>query len=244
MKLTRRSLLAAAGGVALSPAIAKAAQLGSKSHIAVIGAGVFGAWTAHHLRGAGHRVTLVDSHGPAHSRASSGGESRMTRGAYGKDAVYTRMARDSLPQWQALSQISGLPIFHPTGVLFFFPIEEEYVRDSIAAHKTFGLPTDVLTRAEMARQFPMIDFEGVEVGLYEPGFGVLMARRSVQTLVDRFVREGGTYREGAVQLPTAPPDQLNEIALGSGERIQADRFVFAAGPWLPKLFPDVIGPRI
>src|SRR5688500_11163886 len=151
MTLTRRSLLAAAGGVALSPAIPKAAQLGSKSHIAVIGAGVFGAWTAHHLLAAGHKVTLIDAHGPAHSRASSGGESRMTRAAYGKDAVYTRMARDSLPQWKALGQTSGLPIFHETGVLFFFPTEEEeYVRDSIAAHKSFGLPTDVLTRAEMA----------------------------------------------------------------------------------------------
>jgi glycine/D-amino acid oxidase-like deaminating enzyme len=242
--LTRRSLLAAAGGVALSPAIAKAAQLGSKSHIAVIGAGVFGAWTAHHLLAAGHKVSLIDANGPAHSRASSGGESRMTRAAYGKDAVYTRMARDSLPQWQALSQISGLPIFHPTGVLFFFPTEEEYVRDSIAAHKAFGLPTDVLTRAEMARRFPMIDFEGVQIGLYEPGFGVLMARRSVQTLVDRFVRSGGEFRHEAAHTPQQASGRLRSLGLASGGKVEADAFVFALGPWLPKLFPDVIGRRI
>jgi sarcosine oxidase len=244
MKLTRRSLLAAAGGVALSPAIAKAAQLGSKSHVAVIGAGVFGAWTAHHLLSAGHKVTLIDANGPAHSRASSGGESRMTRAAYGKDAVYTRMARDSLPQWQALSQISGLPIFHSTGVLFFFPTEEEYVRDSIAAHKTFGLPTDVLTRAEMARRFPMIDFEGVQVGLYEPGFGVLMARRSVQTLVDRFVRSGGEFRHEAAHTPQQASGRLRSLGLASGGKVEADAFVFALGPWLPKLFPDAVGRRI
>ena len=47
--LTRRSLLTGAGGVALSPAILKAAPMGSKAHVAVVGAGVFGAWTAHHL---------------------------------------------------------------------------------------------------------------------------------------------------------------------------------------------------
>ncbi len=244
MTLTRRSLLAAAGGVALSPAIAKAAQLGSKSHIAVIGAGVFGAWTAHHLLAAGHKVTLIDSNGPAHSRASSGGESRMTRAAYGKDAVYTRMARNSLPQWKALSQISGLPIFHETGVLFFFPTEAEYVRDSIAAHKSFGLPTDVLTRAEMARRFPMIDFEGVQVGLYEPGFGVLMARRSVQTLVDRFVRSGGEFRHEAAHTPQQASGPLRSLGLATGGKVEADAFVFALGPWLPKLFPDVVGRRI
>jgi glycine/D-amino acid oxidase-like deaminating enzyme len=213
-------------------------------HIAVVGAGVFGAWTAHHLQLVGHRVTLIDAWGPAHSRASSGGESRLTRAAYGKDAIYTRMAMDSLPQWQALSAISGLPIFIPCGILFFFPTEEPYVRDSIAAHKEFGLPTDVLTQAEMARRFPMIDFDGISVGLYEPGFGALMARRAVLTLVDRFVNAGGTYMKGFVQRPAHGGDRLSGLRLSSGETVSADRYVFAAGPWLPKLFPDVIGPKI
>jgi glycine/D-amino acid oxidase-like deaminating enzyme len=214
-----------------------------KDHVAVVGAGVFGAWTAHHLQQQGHRVTLIDAWGPAHSRASSGGESRLTRAAYGKDAIYTRMAMDSLPQWKALSAVSGLPIFIPAGILFFFPTEEPYVRDSIAAHKKLGLATDVLTRAEMARRFPMIDFDGITVGLYEPGFGALMARRSVLTLVDRFVQAGGTYVEGFAEPPSGR-DRLSSVRLSSGEQIGADRFVFAAGPWLPKLFPDIIGPKI
>ena len=97
--ITRRSLLTGAGGVALSPALLKAAPRRSLDHVAVVGAGVFGAWTAHHLLSLGHRVTLVEAHGPAHSRASSGGESRMTRADYGKDAIYARMAHDSLGQW-------------------------------------------------------------------------------------------------------------------------------------------------
>src|SRR6185295_835893 len=159
-------------------------------HVVVVGAGVFGAWTAHHLQQQGHRVTLVDAHGPAHSRAASG-----------RDAIYTRMARDSLPQWQALSAVSGLPILHQCGILFFFPTEEPYVGDSIAAHRELGLRTEVLDRAEMAKRFPMIDFDGIRVGLYEPDFGALMARRSVQTLVERFVKSGGTYLKGAATAP-------------------------------------------
>jgi glycine/D-amino acid oxidase-like deaminating enzyme len=213
-------------------------------HIAVVGAGVFGAWTAHHLQQAGHRVTLVDAWGPAHSRASSGGESRLTRAAYGKDDIYTRMAMNSLPQWKALSVIAGLPILIQAGVLFFFPTEEPYVRDSIAAHKKFGLPTHVLSQTEMTKRFPMIDFDGIRVGLYEPEFGALMARRSVLTLVDRFVKAGGAYTKGFVQPPKASGERLDELTLSSGARIKADRFVFAAGPWLPKLFPEVIGRKI
>ena len=71
-----------------------------------------------------------------------------------------------------------------------------------------------------------------------------MARRSVLTLVDRFVRAGGTYMKGAVQPPSPAAAKLDQLRLFSGETIAADRFVFALGPWLPKLFPDVIGGRI
>jgi sarcosine oxidase len=242
-KITRRSLLMGAGGVALSPAVLKAAPVGSKQHIVVVGAGVFGAWTAVHLLRAGHRVTLIDAWGPAHSRASSGGESRMTRGAYGKDAIYTRMALDSLKEWKTLGAVAGLPIFHGHGVLFFFNDDHPYMADSLAAHRLLGLPTEALSQADMARRFPMIDFAGVHSGLFEPGFGALMARRSVQTLVDVFVQRGGKYVVGRVQPPRGPVS-LTEVHLANGEKIGADRFVFAAGPWLPKFFPDVVGRRI
>jgi len=211
--------------------------------VVVIGAGVFGAWTAHHLLAAGHQVTLIDAFGPAHSRASSGGESRLTRGAYGGDAIYTRMARDSLPQWRDLSAVAGLPILISNGVLFFFPDEQPYFLDTLSAHAELGLPTEALGKTEMAQRFPMFDFEGIAVGLYEPGFGTLMARRAVATLVDQFVRAGGSYRTAKAASPSFAPT-LTEIELSSGETIKADFFIFALGAWLPKLFPEVIGPRI
>ena len=212
--------------------------------VAIVGAGVFGAWTAHHLLRQGYRVTLIDAVGPAHSRASSGGESRLIRAAYGRDSIYTRMARDSLPEWKRLSDTAGLPIFIPCGILFFFPSEEPYARETLAAHQELGLSTLALTQAELTRRFPAFDFDGVELGLYEPDFGILLARRAVQILVAEFVRAGGTYLTGLVQPPSAAEERLQEIRLSSGENIAADHFVFAAGPWLPKLFPEVIGPRI
>jgi monomeric sarcosine oxidase len=241
--LTRRSLLTGAGGVSLSASLLKAAPLGSRVHVAVIGAGVFGAWTAHHLLKAGHRVTLVEAHAPAHSRASSGGESRMTRAAYGKDEIYARMASDSLAQWKALSLASGLPIFHETGVLFFSAARDSYLTDSLKVAQRLTLPTQELTPAEMARRYPMIDFTGIVTGLIEPGFGALMARRAVQTLVDRFVRDGGKYLQASVMLP-AGTGKLASVRLSSGDNLAADAFVFAAGPWLGKLFPALLADRI
>ena len=142
--VTRRSLIGGMTAGALAPAVLRAAKPGSGAHVAVIGAGVFGAWTAEHLRRSGHRVTLIDMAGPAHSRASSGGESRMTRGAYGKRRDLHPHG-DRQPQgMESAERDSGLPIFIPHGVLFFFPSEEAYLPDSVAAHRALGLPTEAL----------------------------------------------------------------------------------------------------
>jgi glycine/D-amino acid oxidase-like deaminating enzyme len=228
---------------ALAPAVLRAAKPGSAAQVVVIGAGVFGAWTAEYLRRSGHKVTLIDMAGPANNRASSGGESRMTRGAYGPDAVYTRMAVESLKEWKALSQSCGLPIFIPHGVLFFFQADEAYLHDSMAAHHALGLPTELLPPAEMARRFPMINFTGIHAGLFEPGFGALMARRAVQTLVQDYVAAGGQYRQDLV-LSIEQGSPLKAVKLASGSTLEADAFVFALGPWLPKYFPDLLGHRI
>jgi len=68
--------------------------------VAVIGAGVFGAWTAWHLAKRGQRVALLEAYGPGHSRASSGGETRIIRMGYGADELYTRWSERSLAEWK------------------------------------------------------------------------------------------------------------------------------------------------
>jgi sarcosine oxidase len=209
----------------------------------VVGAGVFGAWTAWHLRHAGQRVLLLDAAGPAHARASSGGESRLTRGSYGSDEVYTRMALDSLAPWKRLSDQAGMPIFHPTGVLFFFQKREAYVDQSLEVHRRLKLPTQELDRSALERRYPQASWKDITVGLLEPQFGVLMARRAVQTLVRQFVKAGGEYRVAAVKPPSAEK-ALPAIELSDGSTLSAGHYIFACGPWLPKLFPRLLGPRI
>ena len=210
----------------------------------VVGAGVFGAWTAWNLLRKGERVLLLDAWGPAHARASSGGESRVTRTAYGADEVYTRMAWESLAEWRWLSARSGLPVFHQTGVLFFFPRVEPYVTQSIEVHRRLKLPTEQLPRAEMAKRWPQVNWDGIEVGLYEPQLGALMARRAVQTLVAEFVKAGGEYRTAAIAAPAATSAQLDGVRTLTGDTFRAEKYLFACGPWLPKVFPSVVGDRI
>ncbi len=246
MRISRRSLLLSGAGAAVAlvaPGRLPASVPRRPWDAVVVGAGVFGAWTAKKLQEAGKQVLLLDAWGPAHARASSGGESRMTRGAYGADEVYTRMALDSLADWRALSERTGLPIFHPTGVLFFFPENDPFLGQTMAVHRRLGLPTELLEAGEMRRRFPQIDFTGVAAGLYEPQFGALMARRAVQSLVAEFVRAGGRYAQGLIP-PFAPGDDPASLRTAGGTLIPTSHVVFACGPWLGKLFPDLLGRRI
>jgi len=250
LKVTRRGVIATAiaagvAGGARAGAEGKDKMTGKQASwdSVVVGAGVFGAWTAWHLRKAGQRVLLLDAFGAANTRASSGGESRLTRGSYGADEIYTRMAFDSLPQWKWLSDLSGLPILHQIGVLFFFQKREPYVDQSLEVHRRLKLPTQELDRAALEQRYPQVFWKDIEVGLLEPEFGVLMARRAVQILVRQFVKAGGEYRVAAVKPPDASRP-LSAIECTDGSTLSATNYVFACGPWLPKLFAHLLGPRI
>src|SRR3954447_16223934 len=122
--------------------------------VAVVGAGVFGAWTAWHLRRAGASVALVDAWGPGHSRSSSGGESRIIRMGYGADEIYTRMAMRSLELWKAL----GRGLFHRTGVLWIGREGHEYTTATRATLQRAGVTTEILDADEMTRRYPQMRF--------------------------------------------------------------------------------------
>jgi glycine/D-amino acid oxidase-like deaminating enzyme len=168
----------------------------------------------------------------------------MTRAGYGKDEIYSRMARDSLVEWKLLSTRSGLPIFVEHGVLFFTNKADAYFADSVAVNRRLGLPIEQMDGPQMARRFLMIDFTGIETGFLEPGFGALMARRAVQTLARQISNYGVDRRTLAVGSLRSRGGRTRSVADASGAAIEADVFVFALGPWLPKLFPQLLANRI
>jgi glycine/D-amino acid oxidase-like deaminating enzyme len=79
--------------------------------------------------------------------------------------------------------------------------------------------------------------------VFEPGSGALMARRAVQAVAAEFVRDGGVLIAGRATAPSGR-GRAAEVALDGGGPLRADRFVFALGPWLGKVFPQMLGERI
>jgi len=214
----------------------------SKPHIAVIGAGAFGGWTALHLLERGARVTLLDAWGPGNSRSSSGGETRVMRGTYGPDQPYTQMAARALKLWQKYERRSKRQFLHRTGVLWMAPAHDDaFERGSVKTLRAAKIKFQELSSPQMKKRWPQIDFEGIEWGIFEPECGYLDARASCQAVVEAFTAAGGKYRQLAV-LPDGLEDTpLRGIAVSDGSRLKADRYVFACGPWLGKLFPQAVG---
>jgi sarcosine oxidase len=212
--------------------------------IAVVGAGVFGAWSAWHLARRGKRVLLLDAYGPANARASSAGESRIIRMGYGADEIYTRWAQRAYTQWQELFAANGRrDLFHKTGVLWLAGKDDARVRDTAVTLRRYGMRFEQLDLRTLETRYPQIGLDGIAGGLLETESGVLMARRAVTAVVEDAVRAGAEYRTAAVATPRET-GRIASVTTSAGERIVAGEFVFACGAWLGKVFPEHLGGRI
>jgi sarcosine oxidase len=215
----------------------------SRQHVAVIGAGAFGGWTAWFLCQRGARVTLLDAWGPGNWRSSSGGETRVIRGAYGIASHYTRMTARALELWSEYDRKWNRHLLHRCGVLWMAESDDEFEHASLSALQQAGIPCEKLPQEELQRRWPQINFERVHWGIYEPGGGFLTANLACQAVMEQFCAAGGEYRHVAVKT-TSLEECSDSLHLSDGTRFTADRFVFACGPWMKAMFPKTLGERI
>lgn len=210
---------------------------------AVIGAGVFGAWTAHYLRRSGARVILIDAYGPANSRASSSGETRVIRMGYGADELYTDWAARSLVVWRDFFRRVERPLFVRTGVLFVSNDSDAYLQDLLRVIAKNEVPHERMSAEELRTRYPQLRFGNDCCAVYEPESGALLARQAVQAVVEDAIQNGLSYLQSWIRTPRAAK-RLAELRTGSGDVVSADTFIFACGPWLPKVFPNLLADRV
>jgi sarcosine oxidase len=209
--------------------------------VVVVGAGSFGSWIAWSLRQRGRRVLLVDQYGPGNTRSSSGGESRIIRMGYGPDELYTRFSLASLEAWKRLFEAAGEPLFAQTGVLWLAGAQDRYAADTLATLERTNVPHERLTADDLRKRYPQITLDADVWGMLEPDSGVLFARRAVAAVVKDAVGAGAEYRQA---FAAAPRGGGRLEGLPGLLDSRAETFVFACGPWLPKVFPDLLGERI
>ena len=220
--------------------------------VVVIGAGIWGSFTAYHLRKSGAKVTLVDAYGPGNARSTSGDESRGVRSSYGdrqgtQGELWMLWAREAMKRWRAFDDEWGrdlrLNLFHVTGDLI---LREEWDNFQLRCklwwdrHK---IPYAILNPDDVRRSYPVMSLDGISAVLYEPDAGVVRARRAVHAVAAAFEKLGGQIVIGRATPSKVANGRLEEIALDTGTTLRAETFVYAVGPWLGKTFPDLFAKK-
>jgi sarcosine oxidase len=168
------------------------------------------------------------------------------RATYGVHSVFTDMAVRALDRWRAYEAEWNRTFFRQAGVLWLFASDRgAHFAETSRISLDTRVRVEQMTPADAARRYPQIDFGGVSAVLFEPDAGYLLARRACEHVVERAVAAGVEYRPAAAVAPVRlEASGFWAIALENGEHVRADRFVFACGPWLGTLFPDVIGKHL
>lgn len=220
--------------------------------VVVVGAGAFGGWTSYYLQEMGARVVMVDKYGPANSRATSGGETRGVRSAYGGRPVaelWMRWANEAIARWRRFDEEWGeryLPrMFFPTGDLILRESTEPLLDESMRIWDAMGVPYEVLDGDEVRYRWPVIgNTENVGIAVHEVNAGVVRARRAMEAVATVFTRGGGEIVVAEARKPTGAAGRVSEIELTPGDRLRGGTFVYALGPWFPKVFPELMGNRM
>ncbi len=204
-----------------------------KPTVVIVGAGVVGAALAHQLADHGWGITLIDQYPRGNLRAASSGSSRVIRSAHGSDERDTKSAWEARALWGELEVAIREPLLAQTGLAFFVRADDPWLRASCRVLQAFGIPYEVLDQPAAQRAFPSVALAEGEVMLVEESAGVLSARRAVGCLVDAAMAKGANYISGR-----AVP--AGGAALVAGERLAADRTVWACGAWNAALFGEYI----
>jgi sarcosine oxidase len=199
------------------------------------------------------RVLGIEAHAVAgHSRASSGGDTRITRQAYFESPLYVPLLRRSARLTRELEGLTQARLFWRTGLLHaggrLYEGALVSARQHGVAHEAlrWGPPGDDETNG----RWPGVRLPAGTPVLYEPGAGVLAPERMIRAHAAaavatgaadvlcgdgaaRWGRDGGGggARGGGVAVETS-----------SGRVFAARRaLVLAAGAWMPRLVPELRG---
>jgi glycine/D-amino acid oxidase-like deaminating enzyme len=122
--------------------------------------------------------------------------------------------------------------------------DDAYEKASLPVLREQGIAFEEIPAAEAGKRYPQIHMEGIEWAIVEKDAGYLTARLACAAVLDGFVAEGGEYRQVSAAPAPVEGGKLPGVTLSDGTNLAADVYVFACGPWLGRLFPDVLGTLI
>lgn len=202
---------------------------------AVVGLGAMGAAALAHLAARGVDVVGFEQFEAAHDYGSSHGWSRVIRQAYFEHADYVPLLKRAFELWTTLEADTGADVVHRTGVLIVGHPASAAIQRSRASAERHGIPTELLSPAQVRDRFPQFELPPDYHGLLEPGGGFAIPEHGNAAHLDVAREHGAEIRRECVRELEVGTSDVRIITDSSV--LTVDHVVVAAGAWTGQLIP-------
>ena len=206
-----------------------------RAEAVVVGGGIVGASTLHHLAAAGCRGAMLlerDTLGSGSTGAAAGG----IRAQF-SDELNVRIAIESIKRFGRFADEIGADIgFRQCGYLFLLGADDVAgFQAAVDLQRSLGVPTRMLTPDQAAELVPQLSLDGVAAATFGPVDGSADPGAAVQGYVDAARRCGASVFQGVtVHRVIQRRGRVVGVETSRGP-IATDRVVCAAGVWSGEL---------
>jgi sarcosine oxidase len=204
--------------------------------VAVAGLGGMGSAALANCAARGVRAIGIEQFDPVHGLGASSGKSRIIRQAYYEDPAYVPLLFRAYELWRSLEQRTGMDLMRLVGLLMVGGEQSEVITGSTRAAKTYDLPVEYLTAAQIRARFPQLQVHGDEVGVYERNAGAVFPERAIRAHLDLARDQGAEMRFRTSIRAWEGDANAVTLDLSDGTRVRARSLVLTLGPW----FADVL----
>lgn len=200
--------------------------------VIIVGAGIFGASTAYHLKKAGVSKVLLIDKGSASGTGTTGASAAIVRRHYSNRVLATATGRtiEILRELEPLDNRGGL--FRPVGWYFLVPDTAlEGARENLQMLVAAGVRAELVMADTAASANPWLNCDGVAAVIFEPESGYADPVRCTESFVSAFQRMGGSVLfNTACNRLTRNGTRIEGIETAVG-RYSCGCVVNACGPW-------------
>ena len=219
------------GGITLMTDFAARAGADDASAV-IIGAGIVGNSVAHHLARLGWRDLVLVDKGPMPNPGGSTGHASNFVFPIEYAKVMFELTADSTAQYQDLG------VFTRSGGIEVARTAERMteLRRRCSQAKSWGIPAEVISPAEVGKLVPYLDESVILGGAYFPTVGVVDSLRAGTLMREEAQRSGAlTVLAGTEVLGiTVDGGQIRSVTTDQGE-IATGHVVICCGVWSPRI---------
>lgn len=204
------------------------------TQIAIVGAGVMGAWVALHLARRGAKVTVIERTFPG---AQASGVNYGNMRIQGRFLPQLPLSLRALEIWQQSEELLGVDIeFRQSGHMLLamsrehMAKNEAYARDAAA----YGYNPQLLDAAEVRRRWPWIVRTAVGAS-FSPIDGAVNPRLVTPAIAAAMAKRGVTIVEGEKVIGAERRGTGFRVKTEAGTVIDSELLLNCAGAWAPEV---------